>query len=232
VKAKQKTSFGAAALSLTSIALAAGVPTGTTVASATAATGTPPPVNAADYTLSCGMVSGKIGFSPGLTDKSTGPISLKVKVKATDCTASPPPSGGPPVTISKLSMFGSLALPYGTGCSGSAFRTLTGSLTMKAKTAPGSAKLSVQSGPDLVKWGSWSWSCSTAGTLSVTFPAAVVGVQLPAVQVSGPFAGTDGGTSSKLVFTDGTFSARKLSSPGGVKIVKFQATPGNSLFLG
>jgi hypothetical protein len=229
VNAKQKTSLGAAALSLTSIALAAGVPSGSSVA---AATGSPPPVNAADYSLSCGTVSGKIGFSPGLTDKSTGPMSLTVKIKGASCTASPPPSGGPPVSISKVAMSGSLSLAYGTGCSGSAYRTLGGSLTAKFKTAHGSAQLSTQSGPALVQWGSWSWVCSTAGTLSVTFPAAVVGAQLPAVAVSGPFAGTDGGSSSKIVFNGGTFSAAKLSSPGGVKSVKFQEMPGNSLFLG
>jgi hypothetical protein len=215
---------------MTSIALAAGVPSSTTVVAARGST--PPPVDATDYTLSCGTVAGKIGFLPGLTDKQTGPMSLTVKIKATNCTATPPPVGGPQITISKFSLSGALELPYGTGCSGSAYRTLTGGLTEKWKTARGSPKLAVGQGASEVIFGSWSWACSSSGTLSVTFPAAVAGVQVPSVQVSGAFAGTDVGTSSKLVLDGGTFSAGKLSSPGGVGRVHFLEMPGNSLFLG
>jgi hypothetical protein len=234
VNSKKKASLGAAALSMTSIALAAGVPSSTSVAGAAGTNGLqPPPVNANDYSLSCGTVAGKIGFSPGLTYKETGPIALAIKIKATDCTASPPLAGGPPLNISKVTMSGALGLPNGASCSGSAYRTLTGALTMKYKTAHGSAKVAAEPGPINIIWGSWSWVCSPAGSVSVWFPSVPqVGVQLPGVQLSGPFAGGDGGASSKIVLFGGTFSSSKLSSPGGVRSVIYQEMPGNSLFLG
>lgn len=232
MNAKKEASLGAVALSLTSIAWAAGVPCSTTGAAAIGTKGsTPPAVNASDYTLSCGTVSGKIGFSPGLTEQSTGPVSLTVKIKASNCMASPPPAGGPLVSISKVTMSGALALSYAR-CAGPAYRTLTGGLTTKEKTAHGTAKVAVGPGPAQVIWGSWSWVCNSTGTVSVSLPAVQAGAQLPAVQVSGPFAGTDGGASSKVVLNGGTFSSNKLSSPGGVKSVNCQEMPGNSLFLG
>lgn len=232
MNAKQRTSLGVAAMSMSSIALAAGVGSDPGSAAPVAARGTVVPVNANDYTLSCGTVSGKVGFSPGLTDKSNGPISLTVKIKATNCTASPPPAGGPPVSVSKVTMSGALGLPNGASCSGSAYRTLTGALTIKEKTARGSAKLA-NAGPNQIIWGSWSWVCNRAGTVSVWFPSVPqAGVQLPAVQLSGPFAGTDGGASSKADLFGGTFPSSKLSSPGGVRSVIYQEMPGNSLFLG
>jgi hypothetical protein len=228
VNFKQKSSLGAAALSMTSIALAAGVPSSSTVA---AAGTTPPPVNASDYTLSCGTVSGKVGFSPGLTDKPSGMLTEKWKIKATNCTATPPPSGGPPVNITMVAMSGVVTLPNGDSCPGFADGSMIGGLTEKWKTAHGSAKLS---NPSLaqINWGDWSWGCTSTGTASVTLPAIQAGVQFPAPQVSGPFAGTDGGASSKLVLNGGTFSSRKLSSPGGVRSVIYQEMPGDSLFLG
>ncbi len=112
--------------------------------------------------------------------------------------ASPPPAGGPLVSISKVTMSGALALSYAR-CAGPAYRTLTGGLTTKEKTAHGTAKVAVGPGPAQVIWGSWSWVCNSTGTVSVSLPAVQAGAQLPAVQVSGPFAGTDGGASSKVV---------------------------------
>lgn len=230
---KQRTSLSVAAISMTSIALAAGVGSNPGSAAPVAARGTANPVNANDYTLSCGTVSGKVGFSPGLTDKSNGPISLTVKIKASNCAASPPPAGGPPVSVSKVTMSGALGLPNGASCSGSAYRTLTGALTMKVKTAPGTPKLVTGPSPAQIIWGSWSWVCNRAGTVSVWFPSVPqAGVQLPAVQLSGPFAGTDGGNASKVLLNGGTFSPNKLLSQGGVKSIVYHEMPGNSLFLG
>jgi hypothetical protein len=154
-------------------------------------------------------------------------------MKATDCTATPPPAGGPPISISKVTMSGALGIPNGASCSGSTYRFLTGALTVKEKTAHGSAKLALGNGPGGIIWGSWSWVCNTAGTVSVWFPSVPqAGVQLPGVQLSGPFEGSDGGASSTAVLFDGTFSSSKLSSPGGVKSVHYQEMPGNNLTLG
>jgi len=231
VNSKKKASLGVAALSMTSIALAAGVPSVPGVA-ATPTNGTVLPINLSEYSLSCATVSGKIGFTPGLTlQQPYGAVSLTAKIKAADCTASPPPAaaGGPAVGISNVVISGALQLPYGAMCAGTAYRTLTGALTAKIKTAHGFV---ATSGPAQVIPGSWSWDCSSTGTLSVTLPAVVPGVQLPAVQVTGSFAGTDGGASSQIVFNGCTFSSKKLSSPGGVKSVKCGEMPGNSLFLG
>jgi hypothetical protein len=233
VSSYKKAPLAVAALSMTSIALAAGAPSGTGVAAPATTTvdGTVVPVNLSDYELSCETVSGKIDFSPGLTSEQPyGQVSLTAKIKATNCTASPPPAiGGPAVTIPKVTLSGGLTLPYGARCAGNAYRTLTGGLTATYKTAHG---IMATSGPAQVVPGSWSWDCASTGTLSVTFPAAVVGVSLPAVQVTGSFAGTDGGASSKIVFNGCTFSSKKLSSASGVQSVKCAAMPGNSLFLG
>jgi hypothetical protein len=59
------------------------------------------------------------------------------------------------------------------------------------------------------------------GDLSLAFPGTAVG--LPAVQVTGPFAGLDGGASSHLTITDGTFMTRKLEcgDPKGLKSLTF-----------
>ena len=57
-------------------------------------------------------------------------------------------------------------------------------------------------------------------------------VQLPAVQASGPFAGTDGGASSKLTIAGGTWMTQKCSAAGGLKHIFFPPSPNSTLFLG
>jgi hypothetical protein len=231
VKPKKTASVGVAAVSMSAIALAAGIPSGAAVSAPVKTANYPPKptVDATDYTLSCGSVAGKVYFSPGLTDKQSGPITMKWKVKATDCTATPPPAGGPQVTVSKLTMSGSVSLPNGDSCPGFADGSaIAGTLTYKPRTAHGSPKLSVPSGQ--INWGDFSVNVS-GNTVSLLLPAVQVGADPTAVE-TGPFAGTDGGASSKLIITDGTFLTQKCVSPGGLKNIVFPPNPNTSLFLG
>jgi len=227
VNSKKKASLSAAALTMSSIALAAGVSAGGSVAAPlTTGSSKPPPVDASHYTLACGTVSGKVDFSPSLTEKPHGSVSMTVKFKVSNCTASPPPAGGPPITVSKGTLSGTVTLPIGDSCPGFADGSaIAGTLTEKYKTAHGTAPLAVNSGS--INWGDFSASVS-GGSVSMLLPA----VQLPAVQASGPFAGTDGGASSKLTIAGGTWMTQKCATAGGLNHIVFPPSPNSTLFLG
>ena len=69
--------------------------------------------------------------------------------------------------------------------------------------------------------GSYSGSVNAHGVLSLVLPGTAVG--LPAVQVTGPFAGLDGGASSHQAITDGTLMTRNIegTSAKGLKSLTF-----------
>ncbi len=115
------------------------------------------------------------------------------KYRATGCTATPPPAGGPPVSVSKVTLSGSVVLPNGDTCAGFADGSaIVGSVTYKPQTPSGSAKLSDRT-PGEINWGDFSQSVSGT-SFSMLVPAVQTpGTQLPAVQVSGPFAGQTAG---------------------------------------
>ncbi len=188
------------------------------------ATGSPStastPVDATPDTLTCGTVTGKIEFSPALTNTpATRDVKVSMKLGIRGCAAAPPPAGGPPVSIASAKATGSLSLPNASCTSLGQGGIAGGSMTFKFKTTPRTAKLS--SGPS-VTFGSFSGGVlATDGSLTIGLPGAIVG--LPAVQSTGSFSGLDAGSSSKLSITDGTFMTVKIEcgSHSGLKSLAF-----------
>ena len=224
--------IGVAAASLTAVALAMGVSPGVGVA-APVATGTPAtrpaPVDAAMDTLNCSSMTAKVTFSPGLTNSpASGSVSMTMKEVFRGCTAAPPPSGGPPVTIASGQATASLTFPGGSCAGLESGGIVGGTMTFKFKTATGTARLS--SGPSLVAFGSFDGGVDAAsGALTLGLPGLAAG--LPAVQSTGSFSGVDGGRSSALGITDGTFMTDKdrCGARGGLKSLHFGS---GSAFLG
>jgi hypothetical protein len=221
---KKKTAVGAAMLSLTSMALAVGLPAGTSGAKNLGPGGIP--VNASDYSLSCGAVSAKLSFNPVL--KQPGPVgspgAVTMKLKATNCTASPPPSGGPPVSISKVSARGTFTIPDASCPGFLGGGALSGVVMLNYKQPGPGGKLASPTTAEVVLG---SYSVAVNGGVLVFKNPGPVG--LPAVQSTGAFMGTDGGTSSTLSITDGTFSPLQCAGRYGLKNLKFTS---GTLFLG
>jgi len=220
----KKISMGAAAASLTTVALAMGVAPGVGVA-APVATGNlstrPAPVDATPYSLSCSSMTLKITFSPALTNSpASGNVTMTLKNVATGCTTAAPAAGGPPVSVASVKGSGKLTLPNASCSSLVGGGFLGGTMTLKIERTTGTAKLS--SGPSLVTFGSFSGGVDPAtGGLTLGLPGSVVG--LPAVQSTGSFSGVDGGRSDALSITDGTFATdqQQCAAHGGLKSLTF-----------
>ncbi len=221
-----------AAGSLAGIAVAAGVtwaPAGVVAGAADAAR---PTVDATHLTLKCDVVTAKFKFDGGLHTVGSGGGAGKLTIKGEDCTASNPATGGGGnVSIIAVLVKGPISLSN-VSCSAITDGTevLTApTLTMKYKTAPGSAKLTDKE--TILSNVVLSSSLDTSG--NPTFgppPPGVAGNQLPAVQF-GPFAGLDGGATTQFTLGNSSFLTHKdkCDMPGGLKTV---AMGDGSVFLG
>ena len=172
-------------------------------------------VDATHYTVSCTGIAASASFKPALTNGG-GPVSneaTKIKGKASGCTATPT-SGGTPVTVSSASITGTINdATSDHSCGGLATATTeTGSLKIKWKTSP-----ALTSNTSVVNPSSVSGGVGGDGhaTFSITFGAAT----------SGPFQGTDNGTSSSTNAETTTTIGQILTSCGktaGLKSIKIQ----------
>jgi len=89
---------------------------GILVAPGTSAAIAIPPNDVSHYSLSCESASGKVSFSPPLTmSGAQGPLTVTIRGKLTNCTATPPPAGGPPVSIKLGKFTGSFVSPVDPG---------------------------------------------------------------------------------------------------------------------
>jgi|SRR5271166_2509283 len=220
-----------AASSLAGIALAAGVtwaPAGEAVAGA--ATG--PAVDATHLTAKCDMVSAKIKFDGGLHTFGSGGGAGKLTIKGENCTTSNPATGGPgnvsiiavlikgPITFSSMNC---AAITDGTEVLNAP------SLTMKWRTASGTAKLTQKA---TIVTGMVLSSSVDPTTGNVTFGPPPPGRDPTAVE-SGPFAGIDGGASTQVVLGDSAFVLHqeivKCGTRGGLKTI---AMGDGSVFIG
>ena len=167
-------------------------------------------VDATHYTVSCTGISATASFSPALTSAgaATSNEATKIKGKASSCTAVPS-SGGTPITVSGAKISGTIndATSDHT-CGGLATATSeTGSLTIKWKAKP--ALLSATS---VVNPSSVVGNIGADGhaTFAISFGAAT----------SGPFQGTDNGTSSSTNAETTTTISQILTACGGKKGLK------------
>jgi hypothetical protein len=172
-------------------------------------------VDATHYTVSCTGIAATASFSPALTNAG-GPSSNEkttIKGTASSCTVTPT-AGGTAVTISKASVKGVINdATSDHSCGGLASPTTeTGSLSVKWKTSPALTSSTSVVIPTTVTGGI---GADLHATFSIAFgPGA-----------TGPFQGTDGGTSSSTnAETVSTFGAIGTScgSKSGLKSIKIQ----------
>lgn len=214
-----------AASSLAGIAVAAGVTwaPSTPVAGASA----PPAVDATHLTVKCEAVTAKIKFDGGLHTFGSGGGAGKLTVKGGNCTTSNLATGGEgnvaiiavlikgPITFSSMNCS---AITDGTEILNAP------SLTIKFRTAPGSAKLTQKA--SIVTGMVLSTSVGPNGNVTVGPPPP--GIDPTAVE-SGPFAGLDGGASTQFNLAGGSFLTDKCNTRGGLKTI---AMGDGSVFLG
>jgi len=221
-------SVGVSAACLTGVALSMGVVTASEAVAAPRPTAGPVQpqsggVDATDYKLSCGTVSGKVSFSPPLTmSGGQGSLTVTLKGKIGNCTATPPPAGGPAVTISSGKFSGSFVSPVDPGCPGLLGTSqVQGSMTMKFKTAAGTPKLT--SGASTVQLVEIMGSQDPVGDVFTDFPG---------VGAKGSFQGTDSGFFDIFHASDGAFDifVKKCSTANGLSSFKLQA--GSTVNLG
>ena len=172
-----------------------------------------PPQDVTHYSLSCGSASGKVSFSPPLTmSGGQGPLMVTIKGKLTNCTATPPPSGGPPVSIKLGKFTGSFVSPVDPGCPGLLnTNQVEGTMNLMWKTAAGTPKLS--SGGSSVQF-----SMVKGGE----DPVGDVFTEIPGSGAGGSFQGTDAGFFDVFHASFGDFDVfvKKCSSPNGLKSAK------------
>ncbi len=136
----RKIAWGTAGVSLTTVALAMGVSSGASVASPVA-TAHSTKVDATDYTLSCTSITTKIDIGTALTTSgSGGPTKVTMKLGIQGCTASPPPAGGPAVSVKSAKGTLTFSLPNNS-CQGFIDGGgFAGTMTMKFVTPSGAPK--------------------------------------------------------------------------------------------
>jgi hypothetical protein len=188
--------------------LAAAVAIPVSVVGATAGTASAkgtPPVNATNYTASCTGIKATASFSPALTTNggTASNEATKIKGTATNCTATPT-SGGTPVTITNAKISGTINDATSTHtCSGLASPTTeTGSLKITWKTSPKLTSSVAVVNPTTVTGGI---GADGHATFSLSFGPAT----------SGPFQGTDNGTSSSTNAETTTTISSILTTCGG-----------------
>jgi hypothetical protein len=197
------------------LAAAVAMPVSVVAATAGPASAAALKVDATHYTVSCTGITASASFSPALTS-SGGPTSneaTKIKGKASSCTVTPS-GGGTPVTVSGASIKGTINdATSDHSCGGLAQATTeTGSLSIKWKSSP-----KLTSSTSVVNPTSVSGGIGGDGhaTFSISFGAAT----------SGPFQGTDNGTSSSTNAETTTTVTQILSACGGksgLKSIKIQ----------
>jgi hypothetical protein len=172
-------------------------------------------VDATHYTVSCTGIAATASFSPALTNAGGASSNEKTTIKGTasSCTITPT-AGGTPVTVSKASVKGVINDATSTHtCAGLASPTTeTGSLSVKWKTSPALTSSTSVVKPTTVTGG-------VGGDGHATFSIAF------GTGASGPFQGTDGGTSSTTnAETVSTLSAigTTCGSKSGLKSIKIQ----------
>ncbi len=203
-----------AGASLTGVALAAGIAWGPG-AGVAGAMSAKPTIDATHDSIVCSSITAKVKFDRPLRVGGTGTVGAKITAKIENCTASDPTGAAPPM-IAEGKLTGRVMLS-GSDCSSIGTYALTGSMTMKWKTAKGTPKLS--SGESMLSNIYLTGNVDPAsGTLSERAPVGV-----PAVQSTGSFAGTDGGASSNVGFADGSLVTwkYKCDKPGGAKKLSF-----------
>ena len=197
------------------IAAAAAIPVsmiGATAATSSAAT---PKVDATNYTASCTGIAATASFKPALTSSgsATSNEATKIKGKASSCTATPT-GGGTPVTITGATISGTINdATSDHSCGGLATATSeTGSLKITWKTSPKLTNSTSVVNPSSVSGGV---GADGHATFSITFGAAT----------SGPFQGSDNGTSSSTNAETTTTLSQILTACGsksGLKSIKIQ----------
>ena len=200
------------------VAAAAAAMPMTAIAATSTMAGAAVKVDATHYTVDCTGIAATAKFSPALTNTATAPSNEATSISgsATGCTATPT-SGGTPVTISGVKIKGTInSANSNHTCAGLVSATSeTGSLTLKWKTSPKLTSSSSVVNPTTVQGGS---GANGHGTFSLAFGP----------QTSGPFQGTDNGTSSSTSAQTGPTIAQVVATCGGKSGLKKLAVVTNT----
>ena len=168
------------------IAAAVAMPVSVIAATAGTASAGGPKVDATHYTVSCTGIAATAKFSPALTTAGSASSNEKTTIKgsASSCTVTPT-VGGTPVTITGAKVSGTINSAGSMHtCGGLASPTTeTGNLTVKWKSSPALTSTASVTSPTTVTGG---LGADGHATFNIAFGAAV----------SGPFQGSDSGTSS------------------------------------
>ncbi len=161
-------------------------------------------VDATHYTVDCTGIAATAKFSPALTNTATAPSNEATSISgsASGCTATPT-AGGTPVSISGVKIKGTINSANSQHtCGGLVAATpTTGSLTLKWTTSPKLTSASSVVNPTTVQGAA---GANGHATFSLAFGP----------QTSGPFQGTDNGTSSTTSAQTGPTTAQILTTCG------------------
>lgn len=211
------------------VAAAVAMPVSVIAATTGPAVAATPKVDATHYTVTCGAIAATASFKPALTLAGVVTPTLettKIKGTAGSCVATPS-TGGTPITISKATITGTLTnAASNLDCGGLATATTeAGSLTVKWKTSPALTATSSTATPTSVMG---AVGADGNATFGISFSG-----------VSGPFQGTDSGTSSTNDAETTTSAGAILGTCGsksGLKSIKIvadtNAGSGPALHLG
>jgi hypothetical protein len=196
------------------VAAAIAIPVSVVAATGTIAGAGAPKVDATNYTVSCTSITATAKFNPPLTSAggAASNEATSISGSGSGCTVTPS-SGGTPVTVSGVKIKGTINDATSTHTCGGLITPTTesGSLTAKWSASPKLTSSSSVINPTSVTGGA---GADGNATFSLSYGMAT----------SGPFQGTDSGTSSTTSAETTTSISDILTLCGGKGIKKLGIT--------